>query len=168
METSSSTCIADTTQANRAASCEAYTSSHSSAFLLTLPVLDHNNGWCAVDRCRTPLFPTMWLNLWLLWAVKGWTYMFRHTCMWECGTMWRWSSLGYLRADWEFHQFLKRDQHITGTGAGGAGEPGSIFQQYVLICCQKRKILLTLTGCRQHWHTMSSGLASYKMRNILD
>lgn len=64
--------------------------------------------------------------------------MFRHTCTRECGTMQRWSSLGYLRPDWQFHQLLKKDRNITGRELSGAGSQKKVDLTRVSAAQQQR------------------------------
>ena len=79
--------------------------------MLTLPIFHR----CSHNRCASNASPSVRLTL----GCKRCAFMFRHTFMWACGTMQWWSSLGYLRPDREFYQFLKKDQNITGGAERG-------------------------------------------------
>lgn len=89
-------------------------------------------------------------------SCKRCTFILWHTRMWECGTMRWWSGLGYLRPDWEFHWFLKRDQHITGRVV----REGTFFSS-MFWSVAKRGSYTWLRLPAQHCHTMSGGLTYF-------
>lgn len=98
-------------------------------------------------------------------SCKRCTFILWHTRMWECSTMRWWSGLGYLRPDWEFHWFLKRDQHITGRVV----REGKFFSS-MFWSVTKRGSYTWLAGCQHSTATQLAVdyLTSHKVRNIVN